>query len=197
VVGDATVDGSETLTSMRQAIHFKDVCGLNVHDTMIYEKVNFANPSTNRYHQMWEYVFVLSKGSPKTFHPIQDKKNLYPNGPWGANTFRKANGKMDNRKIKPAQEMGMRGNVWFGNTAAQEAICQSNEHPAMMPGWLAADHIMSWSNPRDVVLDPFNGSGTTSKAAKELNRQWIAIEINEAYCQLAKERMSQEVFQLS
>ena len=67
VVGDGTEKGSETGTSFRQALYFKEI-GFNIHDTMIYMKNNFSNPSSNRYHQIFEYMFVFSKGKPKTFN---------------------------------------------------------------------------------------------------------------------------------
>ncbi len=179
-VGDAVVDGSETLTSMRQAIHFVDVAGFRMHDTMIWQKPNFSNPSHNRYHQIWEYVFVLSKGKPKCFNPIKDKPNKYF-GPLGKNTFRTARGTMESRPVNTCGEFGMRGNVWLGNTRGQEEVCKALEHPAMMPKWLARDLILSWSNVGDLVLDPCAGSGTTGHAAVSNGRRFIGIELNPEY----------------
>ena len=81
IVGDATIKGSETGTSFRQALYFKEI-GFNLHDTMIYSKAGFQYPATNRYHQTFEYMFIFSKGKPKTFNPIKDRKNKW-DGPWG------------------------------------------------------------------------------------------------------------------
>ncbi len=78
VVGDQTIDGSETCTSDRQKLYFKDVCGFNVHDTMIYVKNGFPFPEATRYQPIFEYMFVLSKGRPLTFNPITRKNN------WGS-----------------------------------------------------------------------------------------------------------------
>lgn len=187
-VGDSVVDGSETLTAFRQALFFKDVCGFCVHDTMIYEKTNFGQPSHNRYHQLFEYVFVLSKGKPRVFNPIKDKPNAWAGtGTFGKNTLRESNGEMGTRPRNIISEWGMRGNVWRGNTRGQEDICQSNQHPAMMPKWLARDLILSWSNPSDIVLDPMAGGFTTCIAALELGRRTIGIEIHEPYVELARE----------
>ena len=186
-VGDSVVDGSETLSSMRQALWFKDELGFTVHDTMIWHKPNFANPERVRYHQVFEYIFILSKGKPRTFNPIKDKLNKYPNGPWGKNTYRLPNGEMAERGYNPASEFGMRGNVWAGNTVGQEDP-DGVVHPAMMPRWLARDLILSWSNPGDVVLDPFAGSGTTGMVALELGRKAILIELNPDYVKLAEQR---------
>jgi site-specific DNA-methyltransferase (adenine-specific) len=187
-VNDAVVDGSETLTSFRQAIHFKNACGFRVHDTMIWHKPNFSNPEQVRYHQVMEYVFVLSKGAPRCFNPIKDKPNKYPEGPWGKNTFRLKNGEMAERACNPATAFGMRGNVWTGNTAGQERPEDAKEHPAMMPHWLARDLIRSWSNTGDRVLDPFLGSGTTLEMAIETAREGVGIEIDSDYCHTAEAR---------
>ena len=90
VVGDATINGSETGTSFKQALYAKDI-GFNLHDTMIYEKAGFSNPSNNRYHQVFEYMFIFSKGRPKTFNPLKDRKNKW-NGSWGNTSNRQKNG---------------------------------------------------------------------------------------------------------
>lgn len=68
VVNDATINGSETGTSFRQALFFMEN-GFNLHDTMIYEKTNPIPQNHNRYEQCFEYMFVFSKGKPKTFNP--------------------------------------------------------------------------------------------------------------------------------
>lgn len=193
-VGDSTKDGSETLTSARQAIYFKDVVGFRVHDTMIYEKVNFGHPEKVRYHQLFEYVFVLSKGAPRCFNPIKDKPNACAGtGTVGRNTVREADGSMGERKRNIIAEFGMRGNVWRGLTAGQEDMGRGVVHPAMMPRWLARDLIVSWSNPGDTVLDPFAGSGTTCAAAQDLGRQWIGLEINREYADAQRARIDPQI----
>lgn len=183
VVGDATVNGGETLTGMRQAIHFVDVCGFRMHDTMVYEKTNFSHPESRRYHQLWEYVFVLSKGDPRTFNPIKDKPNVTAGkvGSLGRNTATQADGSKVERARKVNSEFGMRGNVWRGKTRGQENMCKPLPHPAMMPRWLARDLIASFSKPGDVILDPMAGSGTTGQEAIRLGRMAINIERNKDY----------------
>lgn len=181
-VGDSVVDGSETLTSFRQALYFVDQVGFRMHDTMIYEKANFGHPSSNRYHQLFEYIFVLSKGRPRCFNPLKDKANAWAGTQtFGKNTLRESNGTMGERKRSIIEPYGMRSNVWRGNTRGQEDCCDGVEHPAMMPKWLAHDLILSWSNAGDTVLDPFAGSGTTGKEAIELGRKTVMIEVNSDY----------------
>lgn len=178
-VADATIDGSETGTSFKQALKFIET-GFKLHDTMIYEKGNFSNPSSNRYHQIFEYMFLFSKGKPKTFNPIKDKSitNTTGMGSFGKNTSRQKDGTMIERDKKESiNEFGMRTNIWRLKTAGQENPCSPVEHPAKMPTAMARDQIISWTNVGDVVLDPFAGSGTTGVEAIKLEREFIGIEI--------------------
>lgn len=185
VVNDATVKGSETGTSFRQALWFME-CGFNLHDTMIWEKSTFSNPFPNRYHQVFEYMFILSKGKPKTFNGIEDRKNKY-GGAKVKPTIREANGELFSRKEKTVAEYGKRFNVW----QITEEKRNKSGHPAPFPEQLANDHIISWSNPEDVVFDPFMGSGTTGKMALLNSRNFIGIELDKDYFTIAENRIKQ------
>lgn len=190
IVNDATINGSETGTSFKQALYFKEV-GFNIHDTMIWEKPNFSNPSKTRYHQIFEYMFVFSKNKIKTFNPIKDRKNIYANATaLGKNSVRQKDGSIKERKKTIISEYGMRFNVWKNNTTGQENMCKSNDHPATFPISLIKNHILSWSNENDIVLDPFAGSGTTGLACIETNRKYILIEKEQSYIDLIKKRLN-------
>jgi site-specific DNA-methyltransferase (adenine-specific) len=194
IVGDATINGSETLTAFKQALYFQSI-GFKIHDTMIYQKNNFSNPSKTRYHQVFEYMFVLSKGSPLTFNPIIDRKNVYVGySSLGENTTRKADGTFGLNRKRIIGNYGMRYNIWKGNTAGQENMCKHLSHPAQFPLWLARDHILSWTNENDLVIDPFCGGGTTGCACKELGRKFIGIEIDKSYCDMSIERIKQHKY---
>ena len=201
VVADATVNGSETLTSMRQAIHFKDVCGLNVHDTMIYKKMG-SNPNTHhpRYGHCWEYMLVLSKGTPKAFNAVKTRPNLTVGVIRKPTTKTQRNGdcRKFNVETKETPESSVECNIWEYPVGSLKSRIEQHggNHPAIFPERLAKDHVASWSNPGDVVLDPFAGSGTTLKAAKDLERLWAGIEINPEYVKIAERRLSQDVLQL-
>jgi len=178
VVGDATVKGCETGTSFKQALYFKDI-GFNLHDTMIYEKNSSSYPSnmkSNRYTQIFEYMFVFSKGSPIA-HLICDKKNK-----WAG--YKDFSGKLKN----PVPDYSPRNNIWKYTTSMND----KTGHPAVFPEQLAKDHITTWSKEGDTVLDPFLGSGTTAKMAKKLGRNYIGIEISKEYCEIAEKRLRQE-----
>lgn len=194
VVGDQVVGGSETGSSFRQALYFKDNCGLRIHDTMIYEKSCFSFPMNTRYHQLFEYMFVFSKGSPKTFNPIKDRPNKYA-GKNLTNTERQRDGTLkpisDRDAAKKFADFSMRWNIWrykVGNGHMGEPG-MSYKHPAMFPLSLAIDHIKSWSNNGDTVLDPFMGSGTTGVACEKLGRDFIGIEREAEYLEIARRRI--------
>jgi DNA modification methylase len=188
VVADATKDGSETGTSMEQALHFKRL-GLNLHDTMIYQKNGQGAVGSNlSYWQEWEYCFVFSSGSPSRVNLIEDRKKVRVGKETVNSSRRNADGTMpDSRRIE-TRENSRRSNVWLYNTGGVGL-----GHPAIFPEKLATDHITSWSNPGDLILDPFTGSGTTCKAAKELGRNFLGFEINPEYCKIAERRIAQGV----
>lgn len=197
IVADGVEKGSETGSSFRQALGFMDR-GLALHDTMIWEKGNFSHPAHGRYHQIFEYMFVFSKGRPSTFNPIKDKKNTWCK-PMGRNTMRAKDGSRSERPVYAINEYGMRTNVWRKMTTGQEKPCKKvveQDHPAVFPESLAGDHILSWSNPGDLVVDPFMGSGTTAVAAREHGRHYIGFEVNDAYRPIWQSRLAQNLLNL-
>jgi DNA modification methylase len=186
VVGDATINGSETGTSFKQALYFKEI-GFNLHDTMIFEKTNSGICGSNYcYVQAFEYMFVLSKGKPKSINLIKD----YVSQDAGKlkNVVKERadkSGYLKERKQLLCPLNSARKNVWLIYTVNPE----SEGHPAVFPERLAYDHIISWSNEGDLVYDPFMGSGTTAKAAIASGRNYIGSEISEEYCQIIKKRL--------
>lgn len=190
VVGDSTVNGSESGTSFKQALYFKEI-GLNLHDTMIY--MSDKPPQNNkRYEQKFEYMFILSKGKPKTFNPILE--TCKQAGKRISSTQRRNN---DDLKAfygtgNVYKETKVKGNIWLYGTGNNKTTKDKEafEHPAIFPDKLAEDHILSWSNEGDIVLDPFMGSGTTGKAAIALKRDFIGIELDPKYLELSQKRIA-------
>jgi site-specific DNA-methyltransferase (adenine-specific) len=192
IVGDSTINGSESATSFRQALKFIEF-GFKLHDTMIYEKNTSSFPAKrngNRYTQIFEYMFVFCKDKIKTANLICDKPNKWAGHTnWGKNTNRLKNGELqETSDIKPVPDFSPRNNIWKYNIGKgfNSSDKESHEHPAIFPEQLAEDHILSWSNEGDIVFDPFSGSGTTCKMAKKNNRKYIGIDISEEYCKLAE-----------
>jgi site-specific DNA-methyltransferase (adenine-specific) len=160
---------------------------------MIYQKNGAPSPYPGmmRYAPYFEYMFVFSKGKPKTFNPIKDRKNKSFGKINSGNTARQKDGSTKPTGSYIPKEFSIRPNVWTydvgKNKDTKDEIAL--KHPARFPEMLAKDHILSWSNERDLILDPFLGSGTTAKMAKQLNRKFIGIEISEEYLKITKERL--------
>ncbi len=198
VVGDETINGSETLTSFKQAIYFKEL-GFNVHDTMIYQKNGYPFPPKNRYYQVFEYMFVFSKGKPKTTNLIADKPNRSYGKKVVSSTQRQPDGttiKISANKTNPnrqVKEFGVRTNVWLYSPGYMKSTKDkiAYKHPAQFPEQLAQDHIISWSNEGDIVLDPMAGSGTTLKMAIKNNRNYIGFEISKEYVDIINKRIDE------
>ena len=183
IVGDSTIKGSESGTSFRQALGLKEV-GFNLHDTMIWRKTNpMPKFKHKRYFDVFEYMFVLSKGQPKTFNPL-----LQPNKRAGElydyTAKLKTTGKVRTKKTFNINDERYKDNIWECAVAKNET-----DHPAVFPESLIADHITSWSNEGDIVYDPFIGSGTTALAARSLGRNYIGSEISQEYCAIAERRL--------
>jgi len=190
VIGDATVKGSETGTSFKQALYFKEL-GLNLHDTMIYKKKNPIPLTHNRYEQCFEYMFVFSNGKPKTFNPIMENCIFAGKDVNNKRTFYKTGESKTSKSHTnaPIAEQKIKQNIFeYPLSGGKKKFL----HPAPFPEQLAHDHIISWSNPGDIVLDPFNGSGTTTKIARQLARDYIGIDISQEYCDIATKRLSNQ-----
>src|SRR5690625_1738228 len=192
VVNDATVRGSETGTSFRQALYFKEI-GFRLHDTMIYHKNGGMPYHHNRYQPSFEYMFVLSKGKPKTFNVIRVPS--IHGGTRISTSQREIDGTLRkgsmHGEIRPNDKY--KDNVWTFDVGYMKTTKDviAYEHPAIFPEKLAEDHIISWSNPGDIIFDPFVGSGTTAKMAALNDRHYIGIDISEEYCELARKRVSE------
>lgn len=183
VVGDATIKGSESGTSFRQALYFKDI-GFNLHDTMIYEKAQSCFGSNKCYLQSFEYMFVLSKGFPKSINFIRDRVNVRSGVESMGSGGLSVDGVKSKRIRKEMAVMGKRKNIWRYGVGGGK-----NGHPAIFPEQLANDHIISWSNENDLVFDPFMGSNTTGKMAILNKRKFIGIEKVPEYFEISVKRL--------
>ena len=191
VVGDATIKGSETGSSFKQALYFME-CGFNLHDTMIYKKNGTGACGSNKcYWQAFEYMFVFSKNQISTVNRITNGKPRTKGGKVAGRFTKDGVQKIDNRSPAEGKEQ-IRDNVWIYNVGGASGD-DKVKHPAKFPESLAQDHILSWSNVGDIVFDPFMGSGTTGKMATIESRRFIGSEIDGTYYELAKKRLSDTV----
>ena len=192
-VKDATIDGSETGTSFRQALYFMER-GMKLHDTMIWEKDTFTFPQETTYRDVFEYMFIFAKGKIATYNLLADRRNTTA-GQTVHGTERQADGTTVKKpccgNITP--KYGVRFNVW------QIPGEKNNKtgHPAVYPVSLARAHVYSWSNEGDTVLDPFMGSGTTAIACIKEKRHFIGFELSKEYFDKAVKRIDNEQRQLT
>lgn len=194
VVADQTIKGSETGTSFKQALYAKSV-GFYLHDTMIYMNRVVRFPHPKRYHNCFQYMFIFSKGVPKTANLIRDKLNKTAgrvetskyqreeDGSWRVRSAYKT------KRVRP--KYSVRLNVWEYKVGSR---CMADDrlwtkHPAVFPMKLAEDHIKTWSNEGELVFDPMCGSGQTLCAAKKLKRNYLGMDVCEEYCKLSEERL--------
>lgn len=187
VVADATIKGSETGTSFKQALYFME-CGFNLHDTMIWEKTGML-PTQDRYYNIFEYMFVLSKGRPKTMNFICDHKTTAGGRVQKKDACINKGAQKNGAGTFVRNEYSRRTNLWRISIGKNK---ETQGHPAPFPEALANDHILSWSNEGDIVLDPFMGSGTTGFVANKLGRHYVGIELNPEYVQMARKRIGFE-----
>ena len=189
VVGDKTNKGSETLTSFKQALFAKEI-GFNVHDTMIYQKNSYPFPMSTRYYQQFEYMFILSKGKPKTTNLLRCEAR----GRKRVSTTRNADGTTSKTKYETGHDTRVKDNVWLFDTGYMRTTKDkiAFKHPAQFPEQLAKDHILTWSNEGDIVLDPMCGSGTVCKVAFLNNREFKGIDTSKEYIEdICKPRLKQ------
>jgi site-specific DNA-methyltransferase (adenine-specific) len=196
IINDQYIKGGRDLQSFKQAIYFKETCGFTIHDVMIYQKSGFNFPANNRYHQVYEYILVLTKGKIKTFNPLMDRKNAYPGQKaHGLHRGADENSYQDMSQIikaKPAGEYGKRYNVWYVKVGKRKGVAQNDiayKHPAIFPESLCGDLIKSFSNENDLIFDPFMGSGTVAIVCNNLKRNFLGLEISQEYCDIANKRL--------
>jgi site-specific DNA-methyltransferase (adenine-specific) len=196
VVGDETKDFCESLTSFKQAIYFVENIGFKLLDTMIYQKLTPMpiSEKAKRYVPCFEYIFVLTKGKPKIFNPIREKSKQiifrYQN-------FRQKDGSQKKKILREPKELKLKNNLFSYLVGNIENETDKYEHPATFPNKLARDMILSYSNEKETIFDPFMGSGTTGIIAHKLNRDFIGIEISEEYYNLSKQRIERATNQLN
>lgn len=194
VVGDKTKNGNKSLTSFKHSIFFQNI-GLRIYDVIIYEKSGTGPPHPNRYFNSFEYMFVISKGKPSKINILKDKPNKWAGrSTFGSVTRREKDGSLTKKGVKIINKFGTRTNIWkYDNGkgfSTKDKIAY--KHPAIFPEKLVEDHVRSWSNENDIVMDIFGGSGTTAKVSSKLNRDWIYIDKLKEYCEIAEIRLNNE-----
>jgi len=183
IVNDKRKNGNRTLTHFKQVIFFQHI-GFNILDSMVWHKINpMPFIKKDQYTPSYEMMFVLTKGKHTTFNLIKEKckyaGKILKTHTTNPESIRKPNKKTATKEYK------IKSNVW------KTVVAGTNYgHPAIFPEQLANDHIISWSNEKDLIYDPFMGSGTTAKMAIINNRNFIGSEISKEYCEIAQNRIT-------
>lgn len=195
IVADQTINGSETLTSARQSIYAVDEVGFS-QETMIYQQAGTGAKGPNfLYWQSFEYMIVWYKGRrPKTHNLIEDHRHATAGRSKSTSPNGDKIGSRQQGKETITQKTGRRPNVWriHGGKSRgfnQRSFDPEKNHPAPFPEKLARDHILTWSNPGDLVLDPMMGSGTAGKMALIHGRRFAGIELDPGYFEIARQRL--------
>jgi site-specific DNA-methyltransferase (adenine-specific) len=194
VIQDGTKNFAKSITSHRLVVDWVDT-GWKLFETCIYHR--HGRPGAwwkKRFRVDHEYIFIFFKGErPKHF----DKTHLMVPSKHAGSTFhgtsRKTDGtfyKVEKTEVKPTK---CRGTIWFYNTSNTEGSKTKLKHPATYPDKLAEDIVRCFSREGDIVLDPMVGSGTTCIAAAKYNRKYVGIDISEEYCDIAEERLKDEI----
>jgi site-specific DNA-methyltransferase (adenine-specific) len=190
VVADATIKSTETGTSFKQALYFKEI-GFNLHDTMIFRKKNpIPQIYRKRYNNEFEFMFVFSKGVVKTHNSLMVDcmhAGLELNGTTYKNYSK--NEQVREKLANPVKDKKIKGNIWEYVVGKKQEDQEAKGHPAPFPCQLVRDHVFSWTNPDDIVFDPMSGSGTTCRVAAEMERKYIGIDISSEYCEIARKRI--------
>ena len=195
VIQDSTRDFAKSLTSFRTIVDWCDNIGFRLFECNIYNRQGTEGAWwKKRFRVDHEYMPIFLKGKrPQYF----DKENIKIPSKHGGKimtgaNIRTKNGQTGSRKVKINPTKCPGTVMTFGNTCGGESKLKS-KHPAVFPNMLAYDMIECFCPEDGTVLDPFNGSGTTTLAAKCLGRNYIGIDVSEEYNKIARERLETEI----
>tara|TARA_Y100000034_G_C6875037_1_gene400043 strand:- start:483 stop:1289 length:807 start_codon:yes stop_codon:yes gene_type:complete len=194
IIQDGTKNFGKSLTSFRTIVDWCDSFGFKLFETVIYKKHGVAGAWwSKRFRVDHEYIPIFLKGKrPQYFN----KEPLKIPSIHGGKTLtgcatRLTNGKTLKAKKVTINKLKCRGTLWDYTTCGDGSKLK-HKHPATFPNMLPYDIIECFCPEDGIVLDPFNGSGTTCVAARSLNRNYVGIESSREYCDIAIERLSTE-----
>ena len=196
VIQDGTEGGAKTGTTARTTCAWMDA-GWRLWETCIWNRPGTPGAWWNkRFRVDHEFILIFVKGDrPSQF----DKSHLMVPAkyagqmPWGKMTTRTTDGRLVENERKPNADTKCRGTVWTNHKSSYERDPLKSQHPATFPNSIAIDLTMCFAIPDGVVLDPFMGSGTTGVACVKTGRKFIGIELDPAYCEIAKQRIEKAI----
>ncbi len=191
VIQDQTKNFGKSLTSFRTVVDWVDNIGFKLFETVIYRKHGTEGAWwTHRFRVDHEYMPIFIKGERPAFFNKEPLKipSIHGGKVMTGSGNRRTDGKTTKTITRPINAMKCRGTIWdYLNAGDKNPL--KRKHPAVFPDKIPHDFIQCFCPPGGIVLDPFVGSGSTAVSAKQLNRNYIGIDISKEYCQLAEERL--------
>lgn len=196
-IKERVVEGERHTYVMELVIEMRRHGWLWTEEYMWHKKNSHPGKWPNRFRDNWEHLFQFNKS--KKFKMFQESV-MVPVGDWAESRLKKlseTDKKRDNSRV--GSGFGKNISNWVGrdmvfpsNVLHMATECYNRQHSATFPVALPEWFIKLFTEEGDLVLDPFNGSGTTCVAAKRLNRRFLGIDTNEDYCRIALERLLKE-----
>ena len=194
IIQDSTQDGRKTLTSFRMIVNWCDTIGFGLFENCIYSRQGVEGAWwKKRFRVDHEYIPLFIKGKRPAYFNKEELKIPSKHGGktmTGAATRNKDGTQQKSRSVY-INPMKCRGTIW-NYPQCGDGSKLKHLHPATFPNLLPYDLIQCFCPENGIVLDPFNGSGTTCVAAKSLNRQYIGVDCSQEYCDIAEKRIQQE-----
>ncbi len=195
-IKERVVNGERHTYVIELILKMREQGWLWTEEFMWHKKNAYPGKWPNRFRDSWERLLQFNKR--RKFNMYQEAV-MVPVGDWAQGRLRKLS---ETDKIRDESKVGSgfgknvskwvgRDKVYPTNVIHMATECSNRRHSAVFPVSLPTWFIKLFTDSSSVVLDPFIGSGTTAMAAKQLGRKYVGIDINEEYCQIARQRLVQ------
>jgi site-specific DNA-methyltransferase (adenine-specific) len=196
-IKERVVDGERHTYVLELILEMRRQGWLWTEEYMWHKKNSHPGKWPNRFRDNWERLLHFTKN--KHFNMYQDEV-MVPVGDWAQERLKNLS-ETDKRRDNSRVGSGFGKNIsnWVGremvypsNVLLMATECYNQQHSASFPVALPEWFIKLFTKPDDLVLDPFNGSGTTCVAAVRQQRHYLGIDSNPEYCQIAIERIASD-----
>jgi site-specific DNA-methyltransferase (adenine-specific)/site-specific DNA-methyltransferase (cytosine-N4-specific) len=195
-IKERVVDGERHIYVIELILEMRKLGWFWTEEFMWHKKNSYPGKWPNRFRDNWERLIQFNKS--KKFNMYQDAV-MVPVGDWAKDRLANLS-KTDKTRDESRVGSGFGKNVsnWLGrdkvyptNVIHMATECGNRNHSAAFPVELPKWFIKLFTQPGDLVLDPFIGSGTTALAAMELGRNYLGVDINPEYIELSRARVSE------
>jgi site-specific DNA-methyltransferase (adenine-specific) len=196
-IKERVVDGERHTYVLELILEMRRHGWLWTEEYMWHKKNSHPGKWPNRFRDNWEHLFHFTKA--KHFKMFQNNV-MVPIGDWAQERLKNLS-ETDKRRDNSRVGSGFGKNIsnWVGremvypnNVLHLATECYNQQHSASFPVALPEWFIRLFTEEGDLILDPFNGAGTTCVAAKRLERHYLGIDTNAAYCQVSTDRLQND-----